>query len=536
MRKLLTLASTGALALALLVSCRNDQNAAEGDASNFNDFRFLEATIAELQTQLTDGTLTSEELTKAYLDRIESIDQNGPQLNSVIEVNPDALAIARSLDEERAQGQVRGPMHGIPVLIKDNIDTGDEMMTTAGALALKGNYASEDAFLVQKLRASGAILLGKTNLSEWANFRSTRSSSGWSSRGGQTRNPYILDRNPCGSSSGSGASVSANLCMAAIGTETNGSIVCPSTINGIVGIKPTVGLVSRSGVIPIAFSQDIAGPMARTVSDAAIFLGALTGVDSTDSESIKSTDKALTDYTPYLDENGLDGKRLGIWRSRLGRHEEVDSIMIKAFQAMEAAGATLVDVDELIPNVNRLYRPARLILEYEFKDGVNRYLATHQTATGVQSLADVIRHNLDNAEKAMPYFKMEILESSQDRGDLSTQEYIDARDLVKSSAQAGIDNTLERLDLDAIIAPTGGPSWCIDLINGDNFGGGSSSPAAWAGYPNITVPAGYIEGLPVGISFFGKAWSEGELIRLAYSFEQKTKVRKAPEFRPTIEF
>lgn len=503
---------------------------------DLNEFALLEMTIPQMQQKMDSGLLTSEQIVQLYLDRIKVIDEEGPQLNSVIEVNPDALEIAKTLDEEREQGNIRGPMHGIPVMIKDNINTADKMMTTAGAAALHGNYAAEDAFLVQQLRASGAVLIGKTNLSEWANFRSTRSSSGWSSRGGQTRNPYILDRNPCGSSAGSGAAVSANLCAVTVGTETNGSIVCPSTANGIVGIKPTVGLVSRSGVIPISFSQDIAGPMGRTVTDAAIFLGALVGVDENDSKSVSSENNFEADYTKFLDADGLKGKKIGIWRSRFGFHEQVDAALEKALAAMEAEGAELIDLDEIIDNMDQLWGPSGLILEYEFKDGVNKYLENATPTTGVKSLADVIAYNKANEAQAMPFFKMEILESSEARGDLTEKEYLEAVKLVQSRARNGINNTMDKHDLDAIVAPTGGPAWCIDVINGDNFGGGSSSPAAWAGYPNISVPAGYVHGLPVGLSFFGKAWSEGELIRLAYAFEQATKARRAPEFIDSVQF
>lgn len=501
-----------------------------------NDFELLEMTIPQMQQKMDSGLLTSEQMVQMYLNRIKAIDEEGPQLNSVIEVNPDALEIARKLDEERAQGNIRGPMHGIPVMIKDNINTADKMMTTAGAAALHGNYASEDAFLVKQLRTSGAVLIGKTNLSEWANFRSTRSSSGWSSRGGQTRNPFVLDRNPCGSSSGSGAAVSANLCAVTVGTETNGSIVCPSTANGIVGIKPTVGLVSRSGVIPISFSQDIAGPMGRTVTDAAIFLGALVGVDENDSKSLESDGNFETDYTQFLDPNGLKGKKIGVWRSRFGFHEQVDAELEKGLAAMEAQGAELIDLDEIIDNMNELWGPSGLILEYEFKDGVNKYLENATPTTGVKTLADVIAYNKANEAQAMPFFKMEILESSEARGDLNEKEYLNALKLVQRRARNGINNTMDKHGLDAIVAPTGGPAWCIDVINGDNFGGGSSSPAAWAGFPNISVPAGYVHGLPVGLSFFGKAWSEGELIQIAYAFEQATKVRKAPEFVESVKF
>lgn len=525
------------LVLGLLTSCQSSEPMQPvEDEPGLNDFQLLEVTIPELQEQMSKGELTSEQIVQLYLDRIKAIDETGPELNSVIELNPDALDIARKMDEEREAGNVRGPMHGIPVMIKDNINTADKMMTTAGAAALHGNYASADAFLVQQLRASGAVLIGKTNLSEWANFRSTRSSSGWSSRGGQTRNPYVLDRNPCGSSSGSGAAVSANLCAVTVGTETNGSIVCPSTANGIVGIKPTVGLVSRSGVIPISFSQDIAGPMGRTVTDAAIFLGALTGVDSTDSKSLESESHYKQDYREYLDAEGLQGKRIGVWRSRFGFHEDVDAELEKALTAMEEAGAELIDLEEVIEDMNELWGASRIVLEYEFKDGVNKYLESASPATGVKTLADVIEYNQANAAQAMPFFKMEILESSESRGDLSEKEYLDAVSLIQSRARDGINGTMSKHNLDAIVAPTGGPAWCIDVINGDNFGGGSSSPAAWAGYPNISVPAGYVHGLPVGLSFFGRAWSEGELISIAYAFEQSTQVRKAPEFLDSVQF
>lgn len=525
------------LLITLLISCGSKPEPQQQNSPppSYNDFSLLEMTISQMQEKMDSGTLTSEKIVQMYLDRIKTIDESGPKLNSVIEVNPDALEIARSMDEERKQGTVRGPMHGIPVMIKDNINTADKMMTTAGAAALHGNYATEDAFLVKQLRASGAVLIGKTNLSEWANFRSTRSSSGWSSRGGQTRNPYVLNRNPCGSSAGSGAAVSANLCAVTVGTETNGSIVCPSTANGVVGIKPTVGLVSRTGVIPISFSQDIAGPMARTVTDAAIFLGALVGVDERDSKSVASSDNLQADYTQFLDVNGLQGKRIGVWRSRFGFHEQVDAELERSLAAMEAAGAELIDLDEVVENMNELWGPSGLILEYEFKDGVNKYLEEASPTTGVKSLADVIAYNKANEAQAMPFFKMEILESSNARGDLSEKKYLDALKLVQSRARDGINGTMDEHDLDAIVAPTGGPAWCIDVINGDNFGGGSSSPAAWAGYPNISVPAGFVHGLPVGLSFFGKAWSEGELIRIAYAFEQATHVRQAPEFIDAIE-
>lgn len=520
--------------LLAILSCKPEQRAP--DSVQPDDFTLLEFTIDQLQEKMESGQLTTVQITQLYLDRIKLMDESGPNLNAVIELNPDAVSIAEQLDKERREGKVRGPMHGIPVLIKDNIDTGDKMMTTAGALALLGNRAKNDAFLVEKLRASGAVLLGKTNLSEWANFRSTRSSSGWSSRGGQTRNPYVLDRNPCGSSAGSGVATSANLCAVAIGTETNGSIICPSTTNGIVGIKPTVGLISRSGVIPISFSQDIAGPMARTVTDAAIFLGTLTGVDPMDSKSIESEGKGFTDYTSFLDKDALAGKKIGIWRSRFGFHEEVDTVLQKALDKMVDAGAELVELDEVIENMNELWRPSRLILEHEFKDGVNTYLSGASPTTGVKNLEEVINYNNSNTEECMPFFKMEILESSNLRGALTDEAYLNAKALVQRRAREGINKTMDNHNLIAIVGPSGGPAWQIDVVNGDNFGGGSSSPAAWAGFPNITVPAGFVHGLPVGLSFFGRAWSEGELLGVAYAFEQLTKARQAPTFKPSVGF
>lgn len=502
--------------------------------SDYNDFPLLELSIADLAEKMASGQLTAVSITEMYLERVEAIDRSGPNLNSVIELNPDALRIARQLDQERAEGKTRGPLHGIPVMIKDNIDTADRMMTTAGASALMGNYAKEDAFLVKRLRESGAVLLGKTNLSEWANFRSTRSSSGWSSRGGQTHNPYVLDRNPCGSSAGSGAAVSANLCVVTIGTETNGSIVCPSASNGVVGLKPTVGLISRSGVIPISFSQDTAGPMARTVADAALCLGVLVGVDENDRMSGESSGQSLTDYTPFLKIDGLKGKRIGVWRSKFGFHEGVDAALEPALKAIVEAGAELVDLETIIENANELRGQAFALLQYEFKDGVNAYLETASPATGVKSLEDVIAYNYMHEGEAMPFFKMEILELSQARAGLGEEAYLTAKRLIQSASREGIDRVMHEHRLDAILAPTGGPAWCTDLINGDHYGSGSSTPAAWAGYPNITVPAGFVEGLPVGMSFFGRAWSEGELISIAYAFEQLTKARRPPEFKASI--
>lgn len=481
------------------------------------------------------GTYTSAQITQLYLDRIEAIDRNGPGLNAVIELNPDALPIAQQLDEERKAGQVRGPLHGIPVMIKDNIDTADKMMTTAGALALVGNYAAQDSFVARKLRKAGAVILGKTNLSEWANFRSTRSSSGWSGRGGQTRNPYMTNRNPCGSSSGSGVAAAAGLCALTIGTETNGSIVCPSSTNGIVGIKPTVGLVSRSGIIPISETQDTAGPMARTVADAAALLGALTGVDPRDPRTRESEGKSNTDYTQFLDANALQGKRIGVGRNFFGFHAEVDERMEQAIQVMKDQGATIIDLEEVAASGQG--RAGFDVLLYEFKDGVNKYLANVQSELPVKTLADVIEWNRTHKDSSMPYFQQEILVMAEEKGDLNSPEYKEAlTTILRANREEGIDKVMNENELDAIIGPTGGPAWNIDLINGDHFGGGSSSPAARAGYPNITVPAGYVHGLPVGLSIFGRAYSEPELIAIAYAYEQATLHRKEPAFKPGLPF
>jgi amidase len=519
------------LAIVLTSGCGRNET-----GSNEEVFPLLEASIEELATRMESGELSSEAITRLYLERIEKIDRSGPSLNSVIELNPDALSIAKAMDEERRQGKARGALHGIPVMLKDNIDTADRMMTTAGALALEGNYAKKDAFLVERLRASGAVILGKTNLSEWANFRSSRSSSGWSSRGGQTRNPYVLDRNPCGSSSGSGAAVSANLCAVAIGTETNGSIVCPSSANGIVGLKPTVGLVSRSGIIPISYSQDSAGPMGRSVADVAHLLGAIAGVDDADGKSAASREHGHADYSRFLDPEGLKGKRIGVWKSKWDTREDVKSALGSALQALSAAGAELVELDSVIDDIRELYGQGFELMQYEFKDGVNEYLAKASPSTGVRSLGDVIAYNYAHAARTMPYFKMETLESSEEKAGLDDEAYLKAKELVQTRSREGIENTMEEHRLDAILSPTGGPAWCTDLINGDHFGLGSSSPAAWAGYPIITVPAGSVEGLPIGVSFFGRAWSEGELISIAYAFEQVTEARRVPEFMDSIDY
>ncbi len=481
---------------------------------------------------MKSGGQTARSITRLYLDRIAAIDQQGPTLKSVIEVNPDALAIADAMDRERKEGKVRGPLHGIPVLIKDNINTADKMMTTAGALALEGNRAAKDALIAARLREAGAVLLGKTNLSEWANFRSERSSSGWSSRGGQTRNAYVLDRNPCGSSSGSGVAVSANLCAVAIGTETNGSIICPASINGVVGFKPTVGLWSRAGIIPISHTQDTAGPMARTVTDAAILLGALTGEDPADKVTGESTGKFQKDYTSFLDPNGLKGKRIGVEKAFRKGHEGVDPLLEEALELLKKAGATLVEV-EVIPKMRAISGAEYEILQYEFRDGVNRYLAG---ANGkVKSLKDVIEFNRQHEKEVMPYFKQEILESSDKKGDLTSKEYRDALQKCLSAARGTIDRVMKENGLAAITGPSYGPTWCTDLINGDHFSGyGMSTPAAVAGYPHITVPMGMVQGLPIGLSFYGGAYTEPELIRIAYAYEQASKKRVAPELKSTV--
>jgi len=497
-------------------------------------FELEEMSVDQLQEAMSAGRLSAERITELYLERIEAVDRAGPGLNAIIEVNPDALSIAKELDVERAAGRLRGPLHGIPVIIKDNIDTADRMMTTAGALALSGNVAGQDAWVAERLRAAGAVILAKANLSEWANFRSTRSSSGWSGRGGQTHNPYVLDRNPCGSSSGSGAAVSANLCALAIGTETNGSIVCPSSINGVVGIKPTVGLVGRSGIIPISESQDTAGPMTRTVRDGALLLGALTGIDPRDLYTGASQGNAYSDYTQFLDAGGLAGARIGVARSSFGFHPEVDQLMEAAIQLMKDRGATLIDLEK--PVTEQVGGPAFQVLLYEFKDGVNKYLADLGPEVPVKTLADVIKYNEEHAETSMPYFGQELLIQAQEKGGLDSPEYVEALSVVQRGCREnGIDRVMDGQQLDAIIAPTGSPAWPTDLLNGDHFTGGSSSPAARAGYPNITVPMGFVHELPVGISFFGRAWSEPVLLKLAYAYEQASRQRRPPRLLPTME-
>jgi amidase len=503
--------------------------------SDVKPFELEEITISELQDGMKTGKFTARSLVEKYRARIEEIDKKGPSVNAVIEMNPDALQIAETLDQERKAKGPRGTLHGIPILIKDNIATADRMMTTAGSLALVGAKAPKDSMVAQKLRAAGAVILGKTNLSEWANIRSSHSTSGWSGRGGLTKNPYALDRNPCGSSSGTGAGISANLAAIGIGTETDGSIVCPSSSNGLVGIKPTVGLVSRAGIIPISHSQDTAGPMCRTVHDAAVLLSALTGVDPDDSATAPSAGKSEADYTKFCDPNGLKGARIGVARKYFGFSEAVDSLMAEALDVLKKSGATLVDPAE-IETLGKFDDSEFTGFLYELKSDLNAYLARLLPGAPVRTLQDIIEFNERNRQKEMPYFGQDTFVKSQAKGPLTETEYTEA--MVKNRQLArveGIDATMDKHGLDAIVAPTGSPAWTTDLINGDHFAGGSSNAAAVAGYPNINVPAGSIFGLPVGISFFGRAWSEPTLIRLAYAFEQATKFRRAPKFLPTAE-
>ena len=497
-------------------------------------FALEEVSIGALADAMASGARTSWSVTQAYLARIAAIDRQGPTLRSVIETNPDALDIAEALDRERAAGQVRSPLHGVPILVKDNIDTADRMTTTAGSLALEGSIPVEDSYVAERLREAGVVLLGKANLSEWANFRSTRSSSGWSARGGQCRNPYALDRNPCGSSSGSGAAVSANLAAAAIGTETDGSIVCPSTANGIVGIKPTVGLVSRAGIVPISETQDTAGPMARSVRDAALLLGAIAGPDPRDPATAPSETRGLSDYTPFLDADGLRGARIGVQRSVFGFHEAVDRLMEEAIAVLRDRGAVVVDPIDLAAS-GALRRAETEVLFYEFKAGLNAYLANLRNPP-IRTLADLIGFNERRADEELAYFGQERLLAAEGKGPLSSREYREAHAVARRlSRAAGIDRVMDGGSLDAILAPTGGPAWVTDLVNGDHFGGSSSQFAAVAGYPNVTVPAGFVHGLPVGVSFFGRAWSEPTLIRIAYAFEQATRHRRAPRFLATAD-
>jgi amidase len=509
-------------------------SASSAAASNVASFELDEVTISELQEGMKSGKFTARSLVEKYQARIAEIDKQGPAINTIIELNPDALAIADALDQERKSKGDRGPLHGVPVLIKDNIDTADNMMTTAGSLAMVGAKPLKDSFVAKKLRAAGAVILGKTNLSEWANIRSSHSTSGWSGRGGLTKNPYALDRNPCGSSSGSGAAVSASLCAVAIGTETDGSIVCPSSSNGIVGIKPTVGLISRSGIIPISHTQDGAGPMCRSVKDAAILLGALTGADPEDAATAESASKSRDDYTQFLDANGLKGARIGVARKYFGFNDAVDALMEQSLDAMKKQGATLVDPAD-IETFGKFDDSELTVFLYELKADLNAYLGRLGPGAPVRSLKDIIDFNEHNRDKEMLYFGQDMFLKAEAKGPLTTQEYLDAvQKNRRLSRTEGIDALMDKNRLDAIVAPTGGPAWITDLVNGDHVAGGSSSAAAVAGYPNINVTAGFISGLPVGISFFGRAWSEPTLIRLAYAFEQATNARQAPRFLAAV--
>ena len=495
-----------------------------------------EYSIIELQELMDKGQLTAKKLVENYLDRIENIDVNGPKLNAIIELNPDAFLIAEELDAERIEKGKRSLLHGIPIMLKDNINTADKMMTTAGSLALEGHYPTEDAFIVKNLREAGAVILGKTNLSEWANFRGKKSISGWSSRGGLTRNPYALDRSACGSSSGSAVTVAANLCSVAIGTETDGSVICPSQINGIVGIKPTIGLVSRSGIIPISHSQDTAGPMGRTVSDAAILLGVMVGEDSEDAVTKGNNAKKFSDYTQFLDIDGLKGARIGVARNFFGFNKRVDVLMDIAIEKMRDLGAIIVD-PAIIEHTEEYEQEEFEILLYEIKQDMKEYFTRYGPDLQFRTLKDLIAYNENHKEDIMPYFGQEYFEIAQEKGPLTDEKYIKAVKKAKRlSGKEGIDTTLEKHQLNAIIAPSGGPSWIIDLLHGDHYSGGNSSATAVSGYPNITVPLGYIFGLPVGISFFSTAYEEPMLLKFAFSFEQATKTRKSPQYNKTVEF
>ena len=516
----------------LLSSCNNDKKTTSVPVVKIetaDDFELNEITIQSMQEKFASGKYSSEQVTNLYLKRIEAIDKNGPSLHAVIEINPDAISISQAMDAERKAGKIRGPLHGIPVLIKDNIDTADKMQTTAGALAMVGNIAAQDAFIVKKLREAGAVLLGKTNLSEWANFRSSKSCSGWSSRGGQTRNPYILDHNPCGSSSGSGVAVSANLCVVAVGTETDGSVTCPAAVNGIAGMKPTVGLLSRSGIIPISHTQDTAGPMARTVTDVAILLGILAGADEADAVTNNPNAKAQNDYTKFLDKNALKGKRIGVEKKPQGDNHFMHKLQKKILDLLVQQGAKIIEI-EYLDKINKLGEAEFELMQYEFKAGLNKYLSLSKAP--VKTLAEVIAFNKKNEDAAMPFFKQELLEKSEAKGGLETAAYKDVLKKSQEGTKNIIDALIQENKLDAICGLTMGPSCSIDMIYGDRWGDVFlTQPAAASGYPHITVPCGMIYDLPVGFSFFGKAYSEPALLGFAYALEQVSNNRKMPGFK-----
>jgi amidase len=515
------------LIISFLSGCKTPDNKSVINGKTDNSW-LEEMTIAGLQQGYKDGEYSVSEVVSAYLERINAIDKNGPALNSIIVINPDAMQIAEELDREKAEGKIRGPLFGVPVILKDNIDTHDKMPNTAGATVLRNSFPKADSPVARKLREAGAVIIAKSNLSEWANFRGMSSTSGWSGVGGQTKNPYVLDRNPCGSSSGSGVAVSANLCMVAIGTETNGSIVCPSNNNGIVGIKPTVGLISRTGIIPISYTQDTPGPMARTVEDAAICLGALTGADQQDPKTLDSEGKSSTDYTSNLKEDGLNGKRIGVIKNSGGFSVRVDSLMRRAIADMTGKGAVIIEVEA---RKGSAYDDASFeVMLYEFKDGLNKYFKGLGDDAPVKNISELIKFNKSD-EIELRYFDQKILEMTDKKGDLSSPDYKKSLEkMLEATRAGGIDSLMNSNDLDALIAPTGSPAWKTDLLLGDHFIGGSSSLAAISGYPAITVPMGFVESLPVGITFFGRAWSESLLIEIAYSYEQGTKHRKAPEY------
>lgn len=490
-----------------------------------------ELTVSQLQKGYKEGKFTISQIVADYLARIEAIDKKGPGINSIICINPDALQIALELDKEMAAGKLRGPLHGIPVILKDNIDTHDRMPTTAGATVLRNSFPQNDSWVAKRLREAGAVIIAKSNLSEWANFRAENSSSGWSGIGGQTKNPYILDRNPCGSSSGSGAAVSANLCMIAIGTETDGSIVCPSNNNGIVGIKPTVGLISRSGIIPISFTQDTPGPMSRTVEDAAICLGAMTGIDSTDIKTLASFGRSQTDYSKFLKRDGLKGKRIGLLMNEMGFSARVDTLIRQAVVFMKSQGADIVEIKA--PEGGEYGAASYQVLLYEFKNGLNKYFESLGANAPVKNLKELIEFNQKDSVE-LRYFDQKIFEKADKMGNLESAEYKNAlAKMLKATRKEGIDKMMNDNKLDALMGPTGSPAWKTDLILGDHLVGGSSSLAAISGYPAITVPAGFVENLPVDVTFFGRAWSEPVLIEIAYAYEQGTKHRKAPKFIAT---